>query len=468
MPDALARAPGEGGAAHSRASARIGGSGLAGAGARGDAAARAACERAPVASKRAAGSPAVGLRPRLRVLHVIPSLGIGGAETMLLQILAHGDGERFEHEVVALAPEPGSEAPRAHALGARVRPLGARRAAGLPRALARLWAWTRASAPDVVHTWMYHANLLGGLAAAGAAPVLWAIRRGRLVDGEAPWTTHAAVRLSAALSRRIPRRIVCCTAAALEVHRGLGFDASRMLVVPNGFDTERFAPSEEARQRTRAELGLGPDDLAIGLVARFHPVKDHATFLEAAARAARERPELRFVLAGPGVDGSNGELVGAIAAAGLGARFRLLGPRRDVPALLAGLDLATLCSRSEGFPNAVGEAMACGLPCVLTEVGDARSLVGPTGRVVPVGDPEALARAWLELGALGPAERRRLGRAARRSIEQRFSIAEVVRRYERLYLELAGGEEGAGAASARASGRRPIPAEARGRAGRGG
>lgn len=356
---------------------------------------------------------------------------------MLLKLLEHGDRRSVEHEVVALGAEAGSEALRAAELGARVRALGIDRAAGLPAALVRLRAWTRRLAPDVVHTWMYHANLLGGLAALGRAPILWAIRRGRLVAGEAPWTTHAAVRLNAALSARIPRRIVCCTEEALEVHRGLGFDASRMLVVPNGFDTVRFAPSPRERRRVRAELGLGESEVAIGLVARFHPVKDHATFLAAATRAARECPELRFVLAGPGVDGSNPLLGGGIAAADLGERFRLLGVRADVAALLSGLDVATLCSRSEGFPNAIGEAMACALPCVVTEVGGARSLVGTTGRIVPVGDPDALARAWIELARAGGAERRRLGRAARRSIEARFSIGEVVRRYEELYAELA-------------------------------
>jgi glycosyltransferase involved in cell wall biosynthesis len=368
------------------------------------------------------------------VLHVITDLERGGAEGMLLKLLRAADRDGVAHFVVSLKAG-GVLSEEVRALGVPVHSVCLDGTTSLPAAAVRLLAAMRAISPDVVHGWMYHGNLLGGLAArmAGRGTVLWGLRHGPLLPGEVPLATRAVVRMGATLSRWLPDLILCCSQAAAAAHRALGYAGARMLVVPNGFDTSRFRPSPEARQRVRAALGVAPATPLIGLAARFHPVKDHETFVRAAARLVTARPETRFVLCGRGVDADNPSLRSWIAGAGLGDRVLLLGERHDLHDVLPAMDVATLCSRAEGFPNVVGEAMASAVPCVVTDVGDAHDLLGETGRVVPVADPAALARAWQEMLEIGPERRQLLGTAARTRIEKHFSIAVVARRYDTLY-----------------------------------
>ena len=212
-----------------------------------------------------------------------------------------------------------------------------------------------------------------------------------------------------------------------------GFAAEKLVIIPNGFDLDRFRPDPAARDQVRRQLGLAPDTPLVGLVARYDPMKDHATFLHAAALLARERAEVHFVLCGERVDGGNAALVAQVVSLGLTQRCHLLGPRRDVPRIDAALDVAASSSISEAFPLAVGEAMCCGVPCAVTDVGDCGLIVGPTGRVVPPKDTAALANAWCELLALAPAERSALGLSARRRIQERYSIDAVSERYADLY-----------------------------------
>jgi glycosyltransferase involved in cell wall biosynthesis len=247
--------------------------------------------------------------------------------------------------------------------------------------------------------------------------------------------------VNARLSRRIPARIVCCSEATRRVHVQMGYASDKMLVIPNGIDLGRFRPDPRARRSVRAELGLDSEAPLIGMVARFHPLKDHSTFVQAASRLA-QLLDVHFLLCGAGIDVENAELASWIEQAGLSDRFHLLGRREDTPRLFASLDLSTLSSRSEAFPLVVGEAMACGVPCVVTDVGDAAVIVGTTGIVVPPQDPGALAEAWRRLIEDGPELRRRLGDLARQRIEERYGLADVVTEYECLYRSLAQGDRG--------------------------
>ena len=187
----------------------------------------------------------------------------------------------------------------------------------------------------------------------------------------------------------------------------------------------------------RGELGLAPDALLIGLIGRYHPQKDHATFLRAAAILARSRPDVRFVLAGAGVDSSNATLAELLRTPDLSARVHLLGERSDMPRVNAALDIATSSSSyGEALSLAVAEAMACAVPCVVTDVGDSALLVGKTGVAVPPADAEALAGGWGRLISAGPEARRELGAAARHRAEEHYSVRSIVRSYEELYLSL--------------------------------
>ena len=218
------------------------------------------------------------------------------------------------------------------------------------------------------------------------------------------------------------------------------------MVIPNGFDLGQHRPDEDTRRRMRQALRIEDGTILVGLVARVHPQKDHRNFVRAAGMLSRRYPDVRFLLCGgAGCAGAgdtsprNAELVRMIEQEGILGRVLLLGQRDDVPAVLNALDLGTLSSSyGEAFPLVIGEAMACGVPCVVTDVGDCGHLVGDTGRVVPPRDPAALARAWEELIELGTAGRSRLGRAARARVEEHFGLPHVIAEYAALYRRLLG------------------------------
>ena len=393
-------------------------------------------------AERTEVSAVLGGHLPLRVVHVISGLELGGAETMLYQLLAGTDLERFPSEVVSMTTR-GLVGERIAQLGVPVHALGMRRGLPTPWHLLPLVRLLRRARPDVIQTWMYHADLFGGVAGrlAGRIPVVWGIHHTRLERESTPAGTLWTARVNARLSHRLPARIVCCSEATRRVHVQMGYAADKMLVIPNGIDLDRFRPDPEARASVRVELGLGPDALLIGMAARFHPLKDHRNFVLAASRIA-DLPGVHFLLCGEGMVAENAVLSGWIEQAGLSGRFHLLGRREDMPRLFASLDLSTLSSRSEAFPLVVGEAMASGVPCVVTDVGDSAEIVGTTGLVVPPEDPEALAAAWRELIEGGPELMGRLGQLARRRIEERYSLQASVSKYQNLYHLLVGERSG--------------------------
>jgi len=284
---------------------------------------------------------------------------------------------------------------------------------------------------------MYHANLFGLLVGkmAGVPYIAWGIRscNERLTSYRC--TTRWVVRLGAWLSR-LPDVIIVNSEAGKRVHENWGYDKSKTMVISNGFDLEAFKPDPAARRSVRTELGVGDNQFLIGLIARFHAMKDHATFFTAASLLGRRHPEIHFLLAGSGVSPENHEVARMARENGLAGFVHLLGSRYDISRLTAALDIACLSSWSEAFPNVVGEAMACGVPCVVTDVGDSAYIVGDTGRVVARRNPKALAAACVELIEMGAAERQALGQKARKRIEERFSLANMVRAYESVYESL--------------------------------
>jgi glycosyltransferase involved in cell wall biosynthesis len=374
----------------------------------------------------------------IKIAHVITSLGTGGAETMLYKLVSRLDRSAFRPEVVSLTQD-GPVGQRIRDAGVPVTALGLRRNPTAATGLASLRRLLAERRPDLVQTWLYHADLLGGLAArAGRGRgVVWTVHNSSLDPGIARRRTIWAAWLCARASRWLPDRIVCCSDAVRAVHVDRGYPAHRTEVIPNGFDLDAFRPDAAAGPSLRRELGWPDGAVLIGMLARFDPLKDHRTFLEAARLLRARTAAVGFVLCGDGVTPDNPELAKWIRAAGIEADCRLLGRRDDVARICAGLDVATLSSRSEGLPSVIGEAMAAGTPCVATAVGGTASLVGDTGGLVPPGDPPALAAAWEECVTAGPAERRRRGAAARQRIREHFSLPAVVGRYEGLYRRLA-------------------------------
>lgn len=375
---------------------------------------------------------------KFTITHLITGLNTGGAETMLYKLLSGMDREAFEPRVVSLT-DVGPVGEKIRALGVPVHALGMRRGVPDPRGAWRLTRLLKKDRPHLVQTWMYHADLLGGLAArlaGGVIPVVWGIRHSNLDPEGNKRTTIWTTRACAWLSHRLPAKIVCCSEASRRVHTALGYAAEKMVVIPNGFDLTAFKPDPEVREEVRRELGIPADALLIGLVGRFDPQKDHRNFVAAAALMSAAYPEVHYLLCGDGVSWDNHELAGWIDEVGLRQRFHLLGRREDMPRLTAALDIASSSSYGEGFPNVIGEAMACGVPCVVTDVGDSAFIVGDTGMVVPPRNPEALAQAWKKLMEMGPEGRKKLGEAARRRVLENFNLPDIVARYEGLYKEI--------------------------------
>jgi glycosyltransferase involved in cell wall biosynthesis len=363
---------------------------------------------------------------------------MGGAEMALYRLLA-ATSTRWPTEVVSLT-DIGPVGEDIQRLGVPVSALGLRRGQPDVRGVLRLANRLRAKSPLVVQTWLYHADLIGGLAAAvaGRIPVSWGIHYSNfdpaLTRRSTVWTATACARLS----RWLPARIVCCSEASRQVHVELGYVAEKMVVIPNPVDLDAFRPDPQARIAVRQEVGVRQGTALIGMVARFDPQKDHRNFVLAASHLMGMFREVEFLLAGDAITWDNDDLAGWIRDAGLADRFRLLGRRRDVSRVIAALDVATLSSAyGEAYPNVVAEAMACTVPCVVTDVGDSAKMVGDTGRVVRARDPAALAKAWADLLKMGPAERARLGADARSRIRAEAEVSMVARRYERLYGEVA-------------------------------
>ncbi len=375
---------------------------------------------------------------KIHLVHVITGLGTGGAEGMLLRLLSFLDRDRFEPAVVSLG-EDGPTGVEIRAAGVPLDILGMKPGKLEVGAVVRLASLFRKRSADLVQTWMYHADLVGGLAArwAGGIPTIWGIRNTHLDFSTMKRSTVLTAQVCALLSRWLPERIVCCSFASCTEHQRMGYDRSRSVVIPNGFDLERFRPNPQARQEVRSELGFPTSAKLVGLAARFHPIKDHQNFLRAARILVQWMPEVRFVLCGDGIDPGNRQLASWMMEEDLAGKAYLLGRRTDMPRLLASLDVVVSSSRGEAFPNVVGEAMACGVPCAVTDVGDSSLIVDKTGVVVPPAEPEALARAMEKLLQLPMEKRVQLGLAARKRIQEQFHLPDIAARYARLYEEIA-------------------------------
>lgn len=369
----------------------------------------------------------------IRIVHVISGLGAGGAETMLYRLLSVlGNDANQEHLIITLTPGCNFDFDR---IGVKVAVVDLKKL-GIMGLLA-LRRVVHAARPDIVQGWMYHGNLAATLSAPAGVPVVWGIHHSLHDLCHEKRSIRVLVMLGRWLSRYSrTRRIVYVSEASRAHHINYGYSSEKALVIPNGFDCHDFRPDPMLRSGTRHRLGMESQHLLVGSFGRFHPVKDHETLICAFAQVAKRIPTARLVLAGSGITDSNDKLASLLEVNGVADKVLLLGLCDDMPALYNALDLYVLSSRSESFPNVLGESCAVGVQCVTTDVGDAARIIEGTGRVVTSGDACALAHEIESLLEQPPVQRIAAGARARTHIVKHFSLAVAVAAYNKLYERL--------------------------------
>ncbi len=372
---------------------------------------------------------------RKTVAHFIAAPGGGGAEAMLVNLVTAMDPAQWRTVVILMDGRPWPEAvAKLEAAGAEVHDLEA--AAFLRKdTLVRLTKLLKEIKPDVLQTWMHHADFVGGWCArmAGIKNVVWGIhcREIHRNPGDSDLKMAIFKRLMGGTSVMVPARIISCSEAAMEDHVPLGYPAKAMTWIPNGIDTARFVPDAGARAAVRKELRVPADVPLVGFIGRFHEMKNLSTWLRAAAMLQARRPNTHFWLCG----GEEWEL-GDCPRAALSVmphrnQVHFTPFRPDPERVYPALDLFSLSSRTEACPMTVMEALSCGVPCVTTDVGDCARLLEGVGKVVPMGNAEALARAWEEMLDHPPESR-----LLRRHAVEHFDIGVAARAYEKVYQEV--------------------------------
>jgi glycosyltransferase involved in cell wall biosynthesis len=370
----------------------------------------------------------------MKICLLTRSLSTGGMETQLF-VLVRGLA-RKGHDVVVIVFYAGGDLEKYSEIEhLKMRVLGKRSRWRLVSFIRDLLRAVREEKPDVLHSYLTAANILSALMKPflRPLPIIWGIRSSLMHLQQYDWF----LRLTYFCERRLSRFADCIvvnSAAGIEYARRNGFGCKDMVMIPNGIDTDQFRPDEEGRKAVRAEWGLSEDQKLVGLVGRVDPVKDHPSFLRAAALLRRKFKEVRFACIGPSGNAEYSRQLNALEAdLELEGSVIWEDARMDMCRVYNAFDLAVSASRAEGFSNVIAEAMACGIPCVVTDVGDSSLMVGDCGMVVPPGNPERLALAWEE--ALQQ-DKPRDGRRSRSRIIENFSVERLVLSTEEVFFRM--------------------------------
>lgn len=371
-----------------------------------------------------------------KVVHIIIGLNVGGAELMLKRLVEGLNGKNsMQHSVISLT-DIGPVGKQLEEAGISVTALGLQQFSSLPSTIFKLRRVLKNQRPDIVQTWMYHADFLGGLTAKslGIENIIWGIRTTDVKLGRSKLTVSLR-KICALLSYKVPKIILCVADAGRKVHEQVGYDASKIMVIPNGFDLNNLNATPEQIDLLREDCGLTSENVVVGSIGRFNPIKNQKLFIETASLIAPEYPNVRFLLVGRDNTWENAELVSWIKKYSLEDKFVLLGERSDVPVCLAVMDIFCLHSKTEGFPNVLGEAMAMGLPCVATDVGDVKVLLGETGKIVLLTAP-SIYTGISELLSLDENSLVKLGRQARKRLYNNYSLPKIIEQYDNLYKSI--------------------------------
>jgi len=373
---------------------------------------------------------------QIYIVHIITSLATDGAATMLYRILAHTNRSHYYPVVISLDEDTG-HADKIRAHGIPVHCLNMANSLTSGWHILRLVRLLRELDPDIIQGWLYHGNLaasIANMALSNRHPVFWNIRQSLYDISFESTAMQWAIRLAAKRSGKATGIIYNAYQAA-EQHANFGFKENNAHIIPNGFDTHVFAPNIYSRETIRYSLAIPEDAVVIGMVAHYHPMKNHALFLEAANLLNKHQKHVHFILTGHDVTLENREIQQLLKRfPALQGNLHLTGARQDIAAIMNALDMFTLTSSyGDAFPNVIGEAMACGIPCIATDVGDVPRIIGNTGHILQDASPSALAFAWLEWINAGVTWRKEQGQRAIQRIKRHYSIQQITHQYQELY-----------------------------------
>lgn len=374
-------------------------------------------------------------KDKVVVLHIITGLSTGGAEWMLYHLLNKTNRSKITPVVVSLM-DRGSLGDRIAELDISIYILDMKQGMLDISAIWKLRNIVSQVKPDIIQGWMYHGNLaaqIGNFLTLNRTSTIWGIHHSISSLSSEKKTTQLIIKLGSILSKYVSK-IAFVSQNSQRQHHSLGYTSENSCTIPNGFNTSLFKPSDELKLKVRRDLGLSTDSILIGSIARYHPMKDHANFVKSAALLIQEFPDVYFLMVGTDINQDNYKLYKLIQDLGMEERIHLMGERSDMSSIIPSLDILSSSSAyGEAFPLVLGEAMCCGVPCAVTDVGDSAWIVGQTGKVVQPRSSQELANAWKELILLGVEGRKKLGKMARNRIVKHFSLDTVVAQYEDLY-----------------------------------
>ncbi len=365
----------------------------------------------------------------MKLMHIITSLETGGAQTVLCQLLQKFQEMGIIQTVISLKPN-GEIAEQINSLNIPLYEFQFRPYNFLEQR-SNLTKVINTFHPDNIQSWLYHADFMTiFLRDKSKTPIFWGIHHTYETRSRIKFFTRMIIKMNLLFSDIVPQKIICCSQSALESHLNIGYPKSKLVYIPNGIDTNIFKPDVNARILLRSELNLQPESKVIGYIARFHPQKDHNTFFKAANILLEQNENIHFVLAGDQVNLLNPKIGRFMLNSQYPSHFHFLGRRTDIPMITAALDVATLTSSGdEAFPLTILEAMACGIPCVSTDIGDVKETLGNAGMVIPPQNPEMLAAGWKTILDKLPEEIAKIKIIGRNLVINRFTNEQMAKQY---------------------------------------
>ena len=373
----------------------------------------------------------------IRVVHIINGLNSGGAERMLVNFVLQTDSNCINNTVVSLTGF-GMWGEVLVKNGIQTIALNLDFSLKSLTKLLSLCKTLLKIKPNILQTWMHHSNFLGTILGKllSIPLIIWNIRCSHVIGSYYSSSSRVIFKLTNYLSG-MPAAIITNSYAGKQDHEKTGYRAKAWVYMPNGFDVNKFCPSQDKRDAFRKDFCIRPEEFVVGMIARYDPMKNHAGFLRGAVKFIQHYPNSKFVLVGKNIKKENKELVALLADVDLDKHFIFLGERKDIENIIPALDVLSLFSLfGEGFPNVIGEAMSCGITCVASDVGDAKVVIGDTGFIVTKNDVDALVEAWEKIIKLNKQQRIELSALARKRILENFDLKDIANRYHDFYKTL--------------------------------